>query len=94
MIEKYGAEGCIDITTQHNWKIRGVMLDEVPAILKGLKEVGLSSLQSGMDNVRNLVGNYVVGIDANEIIDTRPYTKVLTDYIVNNGKGNPSITNL
>lgn len=94
VIQQYGAEGCADITTRQNWQIRGVVLDDVPAILKGLKEVGLSSLQSGMDNVRNPVGNPLAGIDPDEIIDTRPYTKVLTDYIVNNGKGNPSITNL
>lgn len=70
------------------------MLDDVLAILKGIKEVGLLSLQSGMDNVTNPVGNYLAGIDADEIINTRPYTKVLTNYIVKNGKGNPSITNM
>lgn len=44
MIEKYGAEECTHITTWHNWQICGVMLDEVPTILKGLKEVGLVML--------------------------------------------------
>ena len=47
-----------------------------------------------MDNVRNPMGNPLAGIDIDEIIDTRPYTKLITYYIVNHGKGNPSITNL
>uniref|UniRef100_A0A0C9RWS1 Ferredoxin--nitrite reductase, chloroplastic n=1 Tax=Wollemia nobilis TaxID=56998 RepID=A0A0C9RWS1_9CONI len=94
VIQKYGTDGCADITTRQNWQIRGVVLDDVPAILKGLEGVGLSSLQSGMDNVRNPVGNPLAGIDPHEIIDTRPYTKILNDYIINNGKGNKSVTNL
>lgn len=94
VIQKYGKDGCADITTRQNWQIRGVELKDVPEILKGLEDVGLSSLQSGMDNVRNPVGNPLAGIDPHEIIDTRPYAKALTDYIINNGKGNPSVTNL
>ncbi|KAH9316092.1 hypothetical protein KI387_024719 [Taxus chinensis] len=94
VIQEYGTDGCADITTRQNWQIRGVVLKDVPAILKGLEEVGLSSLQSGMDNVRNPVGNPLAGIDPHEIIDTRSYTKDLTDYIISNGKGNPSVTNL
>eukprot|EP00252_Welwitschia_mirabilis_P012091 TRINITY_DN268_c0_g1_i1.p1 TRINITY_DN268_c0_g1~~TRINITY_DN268_c0_g1_i1.p1 ORF type:complete len:402 (-),score=51.71 TRINITY_DN268_c0_g1_i1:114-1178(-) len=94
VVQKYGSEGCADVTTRQNWQIRGVVLADVPEILKGLDEVGLSSLQSGMDNVRNPVGNPLAGIDPHEIIDTRPYTKQLTDFIINSGRGNPAITNL
>ncbi|EFJ11500.1 hypothetical protein SELMODRAFT_183174 [Selaginella moellendorffii] len=94
VIEKYGEKGCADVTTRQNWQIRGVVLSDVPQILKGLEEVGLSSLQSGMDNVRNPVGNPLAGIDPHEIVDTRPYTKTLSDFIISNGRGNPSITNL
>ncbi|KAJ7567546.1 hypothetical protein O6H91_02G152000 [Diphasiastrum complanatum] len=94
VIEQYGKDGCADVTTRQNWQIRGVVLQDVPSILKGLEQVGLSSLQSGMDNVRNPVGNPLAGIDPDEIIDTRPYTEALSDYIINNGKGNTSITNL
>uniref|UniRef100_A0A7N0T1A3 Alpha-amylase n=1 Tax=Kalanchoe fedtschenkoi TaxID=63787 RepID=A0A7N0T1A3_KALFE len=63
VIEKYGEEGCADITTRQNWQIRGVVLPDVPEIMKGLVEVGLTILQSGMDNVRNAVGNPLAGID-------------------------------
>lgn len=94
VIEKYGSDGCADVTTRQNWQIRGVVIGDVPEILEGLANVGLSSLQSGMDNVRNAVGNPLAGIDPHEIVDTRPYNKALNDYIISNGRGNTSITNL
>nr|CAB3502653.1 unnamed protein product [Digitaria exilis] len=94
VIEAYGEDGCADVTTRQNWQIRGVTLPDVPAILDGLRSVGLTSLQSGMDNVRNPVGNPLAGIDPDEIVDTRPYTNLLSSYITNNSQGNPTITNL
>lgn len=94
VIEKYGKEGCADVTTRQNWQIRGVTLPDVPEILDGLRSVGLTSLQSGMDNVRNPVGSPLAGIDPLEIVDTRPYTNLLSSYITNNSEGNLAITNL
>nr|ASA69255.1 ferredoxin-nitrite reductase [Citrus trifoliata]ASA69256.1 ferredoxin-nitrite reductase [Citrus trifoliata]QBY26428.1 nitrite reductase [Citrus reticulata x Citrus sinensis] len=94
VIKKYGKDGCADVTTRQNWQIRGVVLPDVPEILKGLAQVGLTSLQSGMDNVRNPVGNPLAGIDLEEIVDTRPYTNLLSHFITANAQGNPTVTNL
>lgn len=94
LIRKYGKDGCADVTTRQNWQIRGVVLPDVPEILKGLDEVGLTSLQSGMDNVRNPVGNPLAGIDPQEIVDTRPYTNLLSQYVTANFRGNVAVTNL
>ncbi|KAK3155374.1 hypothetical protein QOZ80_2BG0202420 [Eleusine coracana subsp. coracana] len=94
VIDAYGENGCADVTTRQNWQIRGVTLPDVPAILDGLRAVGLTSLQSGMDNVRNPVGNPLAGIDPDEIVDTRPYTNLLSSYITKNSQGNPEFTNL
>lgn len=94
VIKKYGKDGCADVTTRQNWQIRGVVLPDVPEILKGLAQVGLTSLQSGMDNVRNPVGNPLAGIDPEEIVDTRPYTNLLSHFITANAQGNPTVTNL
>ncbi|XP_049400190.1 ferredoxin--nitrite reductase, chloroplastic-like [Solanum stenotomum] len=94
VIRKYGKDGCGDVTTRQNWQIRGVVLPDVPEILKGLDEVGLTSLQSGMDNVRNPVGNPLAGVDPHEIVDTRPYTNLLSQYVTANFRGNVDVTNL
>ncbi|XP_077213705.1 nitrite reductase 1 [Tasmannia lanceolata] len=94
VVMRYGDQGCADVTTRQNWQIRGVELPHVPEIMDGLDEVGLTSLQSGMDNVRNPVGNPLAGIDPHEIIDTRPYTNLLSQFITSNGLGNPTVTNL
>ncbi|KAJ9561029.1 hypothetical protein OSB04_006189 [Centaurea solstitialis] len=94
VIREYGEHGCADVTTRQNWQIRGVTLPDVPAILKGLDAVGLTSLQSGMDNVRNPVGNPLAGIDPHEIVDTRSYTNLLSQFITANSRGNPAFTNL
>ncbi|PKU83953.1 ferredoxin--nitrite reductase, chloroplastic [Dendrobium catenatum] len=94
VIQSYGEDGCADITTRQNWQIRGVQLADVPSILDGLTAVGLTSLQSGMDNVRNPVGNPLAGIDPLEIVDTRPYASLLSSFVTANSKGNLSLTNL
>ncbi|KAF6162546.1 hypothetical protein GIB67_003092 [Kingdonia uniflora] len=94
VIKRYGKEGCADVTTRQNWQIRGVELTHVPEIIDGLNQVGLTSLQSGMDNVRNPVGNPLAGIDPEEIVDTRPYTNLLSQLITGNSRGNPAFTNL
>ncbi|XP_038974392.1 ferredoxin--nitrite reductase, chloroplastic [Phoenix dactylifera] len=94
VVEGYGREGCADVTTRQNWQIRGVRLPDIPAIMQGLAGVGLTSLQSGMDNVRNPVGNPLAGIDPYEIIDTRPFTNLLSAFITANSRGNPAVTNL
>ncbi|KAK3235573.1 hypothetical protein CYMTET_54228 [Cymbomonas tetramitiformis] len=85
---------CADITTRMSWQLRGVDLESVPAIFDGLEEHGLTSVQSGLDNVRNLVGSPVAGLDPLELFDTRPYMRLLDDHITDNGRGNPKFTNL
>ena len=94
VVDGYGEEGCADITTRQNWQIRGVKLEDAPEILNGLASVGLSSLQSGMDNVRNAVGHPLAGFDPHEILDTRPYVNLLNQFITNNGRANLAISNL
>ncbi|KAI3866482.1 hypothetical protein MKX03_000575 [Papaver bracteatum] len=94
VIKKYGKDGCADVTTRQNWQIRGVELPDVPEIMEGLLSVGLTSLQSGMDNVRNAVGSPLAGIDPLEIVDTRPYTNLLSQFITDNSRGNLDFTNL
>ena len=93
-IERYGDDGTADITTRQNIQLRGVRLEDIPELFSRFKEVGLTSIQSGMDNVRNLTGSPVAGIDPDELIDTREMNQKVQDMITNNGEGNYAFTNL
>ncbi|MGL5939412.1 MAG: ferredoxin--nitrite reductase [Waterburya sp.] len=93
-IERYGDEGTADVTTRQNIQLRGVRLEDIPDIFRKFKEVGLTSIQSGMDNVRNLTGSPVAGIDPDELIDTREMMQKLQNMITNHGEGNYAFTNL
>jgi ferredoxin-nitrite reductase len=66
VIQRYGDDGCADITTRQNLQLRGVRLEDMPDIFARLKQVDLTSVQSGMDNVRNITGSPVAGIAATE----------------------------
>lgn len=94
IIERYGEDGTADITTRQNIQLRGIRLEDIPDIFSKLKSVGLTSVQSGMDNVRNLTGSPVSGIDPDELIDTREMLQKVQDMITNNGEGNYAFTNL
>ena len=94
IIHPYGEQGVADLTTRQNLQLRGIPIEEMPQILGYLKEVGLTSIQSGMDNVRNITGSPLAGIDPDELIDVRGLTRKVQDMITNNGEGNPSFSNL
>lgn len=91
---KYGEEGCADITTRQNFQLRGITLPDVPEILEGMAAVGLNTVQSGLDNVRNPVGSPLAGIDPHEIYDTRALVSAINAFTVNEGRGNPEVSNL
>lgn len=93
-IEPYGVDGCGDITTRANIQLRGIPLDDADRVIETLRETGLSSFMSGMDNIRNITGSPIAGIDPEELIDSRPLVQELNDVITNHGRGNPELTNL
>ncbi|MDP8965445.1 MAG: ferredoxin--nitrite reductase [Cyanobacteriota bacterium] len=94
VVQRYGEEGNADITTRQNLQLRGIRLEDIPDIFNRFKAVGLTSVQSGMDNVRNITGSPVAGIDAAELIDTREMVQQVQDMITNHGEGNPEFSNL
>ncbi|MCP2729156.1 ferredoxin--nitrite reductase [Limnofasciculus baicalensis] len=94
VVQRYGEDGNGDITTRQNIQLRGIRLEDVPDIFRRFEQVGLTSVQSGMDNVRNITGSPMAGLDGNELIDTRELVQKVQDMITNNGNGNPEFTNL
>ena len=94
IIQRYGDDGSADITTRQNIQLRGIHLEDIPEIFGKLDAVGMTSIQSGMDNVRNLTGSPVAGIDPEEYFDTRELNYKLQNLITNNGEGNYQLSNL
>jgi ferredoxin-nitrite reductase len=94
IVQRYGDDGVADITTRQSLQMRGIRLEDVPDIFDRFKKAEMTSIQSGMDNVRNLTGSPMAGIDANELIDTRELVQKVQDAITNNGEGNYQFTNL
>jgi ferredoxin-nitrite reductase len=94
VVERYGDEGSADITTRQNIQLRGIRIEDLPDIFERFSAVGLTTVQSGMDNVRNITGDPVAGLDADELYDTRELVQQIQDMLTNKGQGNPEFSNL
>jgi ferredoxin-nitrite reductase len=94
IVQRYGEDGNADITTRQNFQLRGIRIEDFSDIFRRVREAGLTSVQSGMDNVRNITASPVAGLEADELIDVRDLVQRLQDMITSNGEGNPEFTNL
>jgi ferredoxin-nitrite reductase len=83
----------VDITTRQQIELRGFTLDSLPEIWEKLRGVDLRSLQTGVDNVRNINGCPLAGMNPNELLDASPVVQEL-DRILVGEQGNPEFTNL
>ncbi len=79
----YG-NGVLDITTRQQIQLRHLRIENVPAVFARMDEVGLTSMQTGMDNVRNIMTCPVAGLAPNEFLDATPHVVALTEEIVGN----------
>src|SRR5215471_10117276 len=85
--------GVLDITTRQQIELRGFTLASVPEIWEKLRDVDLGSLQTGVDNVRNINGCPLAGLNPHELLDASPVVQDL-DRIIVGEQGNPEFTNL
>jgi ferredoxin-nitrite reductase len=83
----------VDITTRQQIELRGFVLESVPEIWEKLRGVDLRTLQTGIDNVRNINGCALAGLTPHELFDASPVVHEL-DRIIVGSKGNPEFTNL
>jgi ferredoxin-nitrite reductase len=89
----------IDLTTRQGIQIRDFDFYYLPRILQDLEAAGLSTLQTGMDNFRNVTGCALAGIDPLEVVNASSVVRKLTllfqgnlDYVNLPRKLNVSIT--
>merc|ERR1719337_182136 len=86
------------VPTRQNIQLRGVTLADGPGVIDGLHALNQTCIQTGFDNIRNMVGNPLAGIDEHEMVDTRPFCNMLTDMVTldttTGERGNPEYCNL
>lgn len=70
MAYEYG-HGIIDVTTRANLQVQGFEIVHLPKVAERLQRVGLTSKQTGHDNIRNVFAHPFSGLMPDELIDTR-----------------------
>ena len=78
----YGG-GYAHVTTRANLQIREIAAENAVAMLEGIQDLGLCARGAGADNIRNVTGSPTAGIDAQELIDTRPLARAWHFHILN-----------
>ena len=89
-ITRASGRNVADVTTRQQVQLRWLTIEEVPAVLARLEAAGLTSLQTGMDNIRGIVGCPVTGLTRRELFDTAPIALAFQALFV----GNKAFTNL
>ncbi len=69
----------IDITTRMQIELRYLNIADIAKVLQALKEVGISTFQTGVDNPRNIVTDPLDGIAYDNIIETMPIIEKLQE---------------
>ena len=76
--------GVLDVTTRQQIQIRHLKIDNIPEVFELLEMSGLTSAQTGQDNVRNIMGCPVAGIHPRELLNASPEVLALTQHILEN----------
>ncbi|MCT7957149.1 precorrin-3B synthase [Laspinema palackyanum] len=71
----------IQVTNRANLQIRAVQGAPTAEVLETLQSLGLASENPRLDHLRNVMTSPTAGIDAQELIDTRPLVTALDAYI-------------
>jgi ferredoxin-nitrite reductase len=79
-----------DVTTRQQIQLRWLTIERIPDVVARLEAAGLSSLQTGMDNIRGVVGCPATGLTPRELIDTAPIAAEFQRLFL----GNKAFTNL
>ena len=82
LAEAYGG-GYTHVTTRANLQIREILPRNGVALIEGIQDLGLCSRGAGADNIRNVTGTPTAGIDPQELLDTRSFTREWHYHILN-----------
>src|SRR4030095_5291733 len=89
-ITRESGRNIADITTRQQVQLRWVTIENVPRVVDRRNAAGLSSLQTGMDNIRGIVGCPATGLTPRELVETAPLPGGFQQIFL----GNKAFTNL
>jgi len=72
----------VDVTTRGNVQVQGLPIQKIPGVMTALERVGLTSKQTGLDNIRNVTSHPLSGVDPEELIDTRALSRAVTNLFI------------
>lgn len=79
-VARHYDKGYGHVTTRQNIQFMWPRLDEVPSILAELSTVGMHSIQTSGNCVRNTTTDQFAGVSADELIDPRPYCEIIRQW--------------
>jgi ferredoxin-nitrite reductase len=89
-ITKESGRNTADVTTRQQLQLRWMTIERVPEVMARLEAAGLTSLQTGMDNIRGVIGCPATGLTPNELFDTADIAQAFQNIFL----GNKAFTNL
>ena len=89
-ITRESGRNVADITTRQQLQLRWVTIEGVPEVMARIEAAGLTSLQTGMDNIRGIIGCPATGLTPKELFDTAPIAREFQRIFV----GDKAFTNL
>lgn len=81
--DKY-ASGFIHFTTREDAQLYYLLLENAPALLRELEEVGITTREACGNTVRNITACYRAGVSHTEVFNVYPYTRALFKFLLRN----------
>jgi len=81
--EKY-SKGVAHITTRQDFQVHFVKIETVPALMRDLAEVGVTTREACGNTVRNVTASPYAGVDPTELFDVTPYAKAFAYHMLRN----------
>ena len=83
LAEQY-TTGVGHVTTRQDIQLHFAELKDVPAIMRGLAEVGLTTREACANTVRNVTACHLAGVCQGEVFDITPYAKTVAYHLLRN----------
>jgi len=78
------ATGVGHVTTRQDIQLHFVELKDVPTVMRGLAEVGVTTREACANTVRNVTACHLAGVCQGEVFDITPYAKTVAYHLLRN----------